>query len=134
MIQNVWECVYKVNKTIITNNPRVLEKYGNQFSVVYLEKPFLDVLYHVRDGIHQGDLLLTHPLSGSVKPNETPYKSILIEKRSASIDMDSLMIIEDAIVMTRNLLKTPKLFMEDDQRMEDCRLIDLTLITSALTK
>ena len=119
-------------KTIITNNPRVLERYGEGYSVVYLEKSFLDVLYHVRDGIHRGDLLLTHPLSGSVKPNETPYKSVVVEKKKAEVDTESLMIIEDAIVMTRNLLKTPKLFLEDDKRMEDCQLIDLTLLTSAL--
>ena len=121
-------------KTIITNNPRVQEQYSDQYNLEYLDKSFLAVLYHVRDGIHQGDLLLTHPLSGSVKPNETPYKSIVVEKKSGNVDMDSLLIIEDAIVMARNLLKTPKLFMEDDQRMEDCKLIDLTLLSSALNK
>lgn len=121
-------------KTIITNNPRVQEQYSDQYNLEYLDKSFLDVLYHVRDGIHQGDLLLTHPLSGSVKPNETPYKSIVVEKKSGNVDMDSLLIIEDAIVMARNLLKTPKIFMEDDQRMEDCKLIDLTLLSSALNK
>lgn len=119
---------------IITNNPRVVEKYGERYDVHYLCAGYLELLDLVRDGIHRGDRLLSHPLSGSVKPNETPYKSVLVEERQDKVDVQSLMIIEDAIVMARNLLKTPKLFLEDDQRMEDCRMIDLTLLDSALEK
>lgn len=119
---------------IITNNPKVLEKYGERYEVHFAPIGFLDLLDMVRDGIHRGNRLLSHPLSGSVKPNETPYKSIIVEESRDNVDVQSLMIIEDAIVMARNLMKTPKLFLEDDQRMEDCRMIDLTLLDSALEK
>ena len=119
---------------IITNNPWVLEKYAQRYEVHFASVGFLQLLDLVRDGIHRGDRLLSHPLSGSVKPNETPYKSVIVEEGRSSVDMQSLMIIEDAIVMARNLMKTPKLFLEDDQRMEDCRMIDLTLLDSALEK
>ena len=119
---------------IITNNPKVVDKYSEQYEVHFASLGFLELLDMVRDGIHRGDRLLSHPLSGSVKPNETPYKTIVVEELRGAVDVQSLMIIEDAIVMARNLMKTPKLFLEDDQRMEDCRLIDLTLLDSALEK
>lgn len=119
---------------IITNNPRVLDKHCEHYDVHFVCIGYLDLLELVRDRIHKGARLLTHPLSGSVKPNETPYKSIVIEEGEDGVDFKSLMIIEDAIVMSRNLLKTPKLFLEDDKRMEDCRVIDLTLLDSALEK
>jgi hypothetical protein len=36
------------------------------------------VLLTVRDHIHSGARLLTHPQAGSVKPYETPYRSVLV--------------------------------------------------------
>lgn len=119
---------------IITNNPWVEEKYKDKYKVDYSEVGYLELLEEVRDGIHLGHKLLSHPLSGSVKPNETPYKSVLVEEVQGDLDVDSLLIIEDAIVMARNLLKNPKLYLEDDQRMDDCRMIDLSLLDSALEK
>lgn len=119
---------------ILTNNPWVKEKYKNKYEIHFADVGYLELLELVRDGIHQGDRLLSHPLSGSVKPNETPFKSVLVEEARGEIDMDSLLIIEDALVMARNLMKNPKLFLEDDQRMNDCRMIDLSLIDSALEK
>ncbi len=119
---------------IITNNPWVKQKYEKSYKVECEELGYLELLELVRDGIHRGDKLLSHPLSGSVKPNETPYKSVLVEEGSGALDVDSLLIIEDAIVMARNLLKTPKLFLEDNQRMQDLRMIDLSLLDSALEK
>lgn len=119
---------------IITNNPWVKQKYEKTYGVDYRDLSYLEILERVRDGIHQGDRLLSHPLSGSVKPNETPYKSILVKETRGQVDTQSLLIIEDAIVMARNLLKNPKLFLEDDKRMEDCRMIDLSLLDSALEK
>jgi hypothetical protein len=44
----------------------------------FIETDMTGVLVYVRDKIHKGHKLLTHPLSGSIKPNESPYKSVLI--------------------------------------------------------
>ena len=63
----------------------------------FVEGSYRDVLIAVRDKIHKGHRLLSHPLSGSVKPNETPYKSVIISRNSAGMDLDSLKIIEDSI-------------------------------------
>lgn len=119
-----------MNFVILTNNPLVKERLGGQYSVEYAEGVYMDVLVRVRDKVHAGHRLLTHPLSGSVKPNETPYKSVMIEKKRGTMDMESLSIIEEAIVACR---KFPVKYEGLPQRvLDDFKLVDLTLIESAL--
>ena len=68
-----------MNKLIITNNSLVFEKYHSNYDVIYLKDAgYLDVLYAARDRIHLSYVLLTHPMAGSLKPNQTPYKSIIV--------------------------------------------------------
>lgn len=66
---------------IITNNPLVKEKLGEDYHVEYEELSYEDTLKKVQKMIFQGYRLLTHPLSGSVKPNETPYSRLCSQKR-----------------------------------------------------
>ena len=61
---------------VITNNPLVRSRLDDTHEVIYLELSYEELLKVVRDRIYEGHRLLTHPLSGSVKPKETPYKSI----------------------------------------------------------
>jgi hypothetical protein len=116
---------------IVTNNALVKEKFTNR-TIDYLDGSLYDVLLKVRDYIHQGHTLLTHPLSGSVKPNETLYKSILISKKANGLDYDSLAIIEDSIQMTEKLLKDNKVRQWPERILKDFRVIDLDLITSGI--
>lgn len=91
---------------IVTNNILVKEKYEDRFEVVYLEDMnYLNILYYVRDRIHEGHELLTHPLSGSIKPNETPYKSIIISKIPQNLDEEGLIILEESILTTKKFLE-----------------------------
>ena len=120
-----------MNEIIITNNPLVKSKYENLYNITFLDTDYKGVLVATRDRIHLGHTLLTHPLSGSVKPNETPYKSILISKSAGAFDSKSLMIMEDALITCEkfgdNRYKmTPSL-------LEDFMTIDLSLISGALT-
>ena len=64
----------KCSYIVITNNPLVFEKLKDEHKVIYKEISYEEILKEARDRIHDGHRLLTHPLSGSVKPNETPYK------------------------------------------------------------
>ena len=85
---------------IVTNNPLVLKEMEHRYSIIYKETTFDGILEQIRDLIHKGYRLLTHPLSGSVKPGETPYKSVLTS-RGERLDMTSLTLIEDAIRTSR---------------------------------
>lgn len=118
---------------LITNNSKVNSKYKDRMDVIYDEGfMFLDVLTYTRDRIHQGHDLLTHPLSGSIKPNETPYKSIIISKKRNKLDEKSLKIIEASIESTEAFLKTKTTPPWAEGVLEDFRVIDLSLIENVL--
>ncbi len=124
-----------VKSIIVTNNPYVNEKYKDKRDLIYLENAkYLDVLEYVRDQIHMGHELLTHPLSGSIKPNETPYKTIMISKKTDQLDSQGLMIMEESIA-------TAKKFMNDkptpdwvESVLDDFRVIDLSLVENMIDK
>ena len=62
---------------IISNNPMVKEQITQQ-PVIFIDGSYGDVLIEVKRLIvDDHHVLLSHPLSGSIKPNETFYKSIL---------------------------------------------------------
>ena len=115
---------------IITNNTLVKEKLGENYHVEYEDLSYEDTLRKVRDRVYLGHKLLTHPLSGSVKPNETPYKSVMISMKPGELDMRSMEIIENAIHACGKFQ-----FKSDKYKPEvydDFRLIDCTLLASAL--
>ena len=116
--------------TILTNNPLVVEKLGPGAPVEYLQCSYKSVLEAARDRVHQGAKLLSHPLSGSVKPGETPYKSIILTNGKGDVDRQSLQLIENAIQACAK-------FQQRCDRYRpavdlDCRLIDWTLLEGAL--
>lgn len=118
------------NYMIVTNNPLVPKKLDDSCTVAYENISYEDVLKKVRDRIHEGHRLLSHPLSGSVKPNETPYKSVMISKGKGEIDEGSLKIIENAIQACHKFV-----FKSDKYKPEvydDFQLIDWTLLESAI--
>lgn len=115
---------------IMTNNPLVKAEFADRYDILYYELPLNELLVQVRDYIHKGHKLLTHPLSGSVKPNETPYKSVLVSGDAGKLDMDSVMIIEDSIICSRKFeVKYPD---PPAHVLADFQEIDRTLIAGAL--
>lgn len=116
--------------SVLTNNPLVRDTLKDKKEVIYKEISYEDVLREARDRVYRGYRLLSHPLSGSVKPNETPYKSIMIGNRKEEIDAQSVKIIESAIESCRKFV-----FKSDKYKPEvykDFQLIDWTLLESAM--
>jgi len=113
----------------ITNNAAFKEKYESQFEVSYHDVTLRELLIIVRDKVHLGYDLLTHPMSGSVKPNETPFKTIFISKANNKVMIDSLPLIEGAI-MTYD--KFAKRNIDYRGKIEDFQLVDMSLAESAL--
>jgi hypothetical protein len=116
---------------IVTNNPAVQIAYQERFPLEFITGGYLDVLIKVRDRVHAGAVILTHPLSGSVKPNETPYKSIVLAQ-GTKLDWDSLQLIENAITVVRGMLKDDIKRMHDPGFDLDFQTIDLSLLSSAI--
>ncbi len=105
-----------------------------RYQLIILESAdYLAVLERVRDAVHKGHKLLTHPLSGSIKPYETPYKSVALSGAVAALDMMSLQTIENAIVKTQHFKSQMTLNRRLSEKiLADFRLIDLQLIVNAL--
>lgn len=115
---------------VITNNPLVRSRLDDIHEVIYLELSYEELLKAVRDRIYEGHRLLTHPLSGSVKPKETPYKSVLISERKEKVDGESVRLIENAILVCQKFQDKSKYYKEEVYK--DFQLVDWTLLESGL--
>ena len=112
---------------IITNNPLVRKRIQGQ-TLQFHDTDCLGVFKAVRDKIHLGHWLLTHPLSGSVKPGETPYKTVLISEEKAELDKNSLSIIEESIQTCVKLEISAAKKKWNEKILADFQLIDYDLI------
>ena len=119
---------------ILTNNPDVAQTFQDR-KVLWVDGSYRDVLIEARDLIHQGHRLLTHPLMGSLKPNETPYRTVAVSSETGPLDLDSLQLIENAVETFDKFARVtrPDRGVNTPERMlADFRMIDLSLIESAL--
>ena len=112
---------------MVTNNPMVRDK---QPEAEFHDTDYLGVLKIVRDRIHLGHKLLTHPLSGSVKPGETPYKTVVLSDEKGSLDEKALSIIEDSIQTCLKLTKSFERPSWNTKVLADFQLIDYGFVFS----
>jgi hypothetical protein len=83
--------------------------------------------------VHQGHLLVSHPLVSSVKPNETPYKSVVLsKKRGGQVDFQSLSIIEASLKKAEQMLSERPLPNYSERVLEDFQFIDRDLLETGL--
>ncbi len=115
---------------ILTNNPKVLALYAERYEVRYEACDYDGILEIIRDRVHTGAHLLTHPLAGSVKPKETPYRSVLMEEGSGAVDAQSLALIESAIASAKKFRNKSAGY--DEKVLEDCQVVDSALLAGAL--
>lgn len=116
---------------IITNNPDVYDELSQDMDIMFVDGQYIDVLITVRDKVHNNYKVLTHPLMGSIKPNQTPYRSLIIES-SDSLDFQSLDIIENSIETCKKFLKDKSCPIWNEKVLEDFRFVDKRLFQSAL--
>lgn len=118
---------------IITNNPLTKQNAGSRYTVEFVNGSTMDVYIKVRDCIHKGHKLLTHPLMSSVKPNETPYRTVIISKCIYStIDYDSVNYIENSIHTTCKFIKMYKIPDWSESVLRDFEVIDYDMIKSII--
>ena len=115
---------------VVTNNPLVAECLPKNYAVDYENITYRKILVKVRDLVYAGHRLYTHPLSGSVKPNETPYKSIVISKKPKKMEAMEAAIISDSLETFDKF--TPIKRELPERVLKDFRLIDYTLLCGAV--
>lgn len=118
---------------IVTNNPRLEAVEAKSFRIERMAS-LQQVLQRSRDLVHQGARLVSHPLAGSLKPWQNPYRSIGLENGD-SLDFGSLKIMEGALERYRIFGRDQDVLKKEAVQKkleEDFSRIDLELITNVL--
>jgi len=118
------------NIIVLTNNSLVRDGYGKDLDIIFIDGEYIDVLKSARDMVHKGAKLITHPLMGSVKPNETPFRSIIVAQGD-SLDIESLTVMESSIASAEKFQRDVKAPLWNDSILNDFRFVDLKLFESA---
>ena len=123
--------------TIVTNNVQCKDRYQGEYEVRYNgDWSYLDVLFEVRNLVHLGKLLLTHPMAGSLKPNQTPYRTVVLgdktmEDKKAYEDIE---LIENSIESCQKFLRCRVLPDWPESIRKDFRTLDLSFIEGAMSR
>lgn len=122
---------------LLTNNEKFKqienELNSNKLNLEYQDITYIEILEKARDLIHKGYKLLTHPLYGSVKPNETLYRSVVLEE-AEEFDIQSLLLIEEAIVTAEKFKKNKMTPNWTESVKDDFRVIDFDLIKKMIDR
>ena len=128
--------MWDMDKTVlVTNNPDVRDKYADKMTVVFVEG-YENVLIKVRDLVYDRHILLTHPQASSLKPNQTPYKSIMVSDlpREQEEFYSQEMTIENSILSCRKFLEIKQTPNWTEEIRKDFMIVDLSLIEGAIQK
>ena len=119
---------------LITNNPMVND-FLKQLVFKFIIGNTMSVYKEARDMIHKNHVLLTHPLFSSLKPNETPYRTIALSRQPREVlDIDSLMYIEKAIEVTQKFLNIRHIPEDSEKLLNDFQIVDFSIIENAIKK
>ena len=118
---------------LITNNPKFKSFKDKRIEVILHENSYMDILEITRDYVHRNYKILTHPLYGSVKPNETVYRTILIEEND-KLDNNSVMLISEAIETFKKFKKNKITPNWTEQVKDDFSVIDYDLLKNAIER
>lgn len=118
---------------IITNNPKFKDLQAQNLVVDFHAISPQQILLLVRDYTHNNYRILTHPLHSSLKPNETPYRTVVITNNAeAKLDFESISLIEKAVATYEKFLKDVEYEIRDEKILADFQLIDYDLIIKAM--
>lgn len=127
--------MWKLEDTIlVTNNDRVYEKYKDITNVIFVES-YEAVLIKVRDLVYDRHVLLTHPQASSLKPNQTPYRSVAVYPKGDEDNTKDIMLIEKCIETYRqwqDIAPTPTNY--EERVANDFKTIDLSVVDNFMPR
>lgn len=89
----------------------------------------------MRDLVYNKHVLLTHPQASSLKPNQTPYRSIVVYPKDEEDNMKDIMLIEKCIEVFnqwQSIMPTPKDYKENVAK--DFKTIDLSVVDNIMPR
>ena len=120
--------------TLITNNDRVYEKYKDELKVILLDS-YEEVLIKVRDMVYDKHILLTHPQASSLKPNQTPYRSVAVYPRGKDDNMKDILLIEKCLQVYyewQEIAPSPEKY--EARVANDFKTIDLSVVDNIIPR
>ena len=121
----------KTEPLFITNNDEVCAYCKGRVECKFLAGgTYLEVLYAARDYIHQGHKLLSHPMAGSLKPNQTPFKTIALDALPAQPQelYESVRLIENSIEAAKKFFNHRGLPPWPEKIKRDFMTVDLSFM------
>lgn len=116
---------------IISNNPLV--KTNTSIPVDMTEGNCLNVMQRALHFVSCGYKLVSHPLSGSIKPNHNPYKSILLNREvNNDPDIPSIHLLHKSMLKAEQMIAENPLPDWSASYTADLQQVDLDLLLSAL--
>lgn len=117
-----------MNYRIVTNNPNVKAVYED---LLFVNGTFLEVLLNVRDLVHEGYELISHPLGASIRMMYSPYRSIIVGEKMNEINKVHIEIIESSIYNYKNTMQRRE---PDEANSKDYAVLDFNLLKSAFNE
>lgn len=115
---------------IVTNNPMAAERFAGRGRVCfYPEESYRDILRRVRDLVYVGHRLRNHPLYGSLRPHETPYRTVVLSEEAMAPDGEECTILSDALTLTAGFT-LPDVQAMDRDILRDYQYIDCDLVSA----
>ena len=78
--------------------------------------------------------LLTHPQASSLKPNQTPYRSILLYQEGVKENTEDILLIEKAIEVFDKWNEIRRVPAYDEKIAYDFKTIDLSMIENVISR
>ena len=122
---------------LITNNRCCAEAFTEYGICLFDESwDYGQVLKEVRDKAHQGYLMLSHPQCGSMKPNQTPYKSVVLALKTmdGQDTFAGVSLAEQALLTYEKFQEMHPTPAWPENVLEDFRTIDLSLMQSVFNR
>lgn len=116
---------------VISNNPIV--KTNVNIPVDMIKGNCLMVMQRALNLVSGGYKLVTHPLSGSIKPNHNPYKSILLSREvNNNPDISGIRLLHKSMLKAEQMIAENPIPDWSSLYAADLQQVDLDLLLSAL--
>lgn len=127
--------MYEIEKCIlVTNNDRAVKELAKGMKESILLPSYEEVLLKTRDLIHRGYELLTHPQASSLKPNQTPFRSVLLYENGGRMNPEELALIENALDAFYKWNRGRKLPGYEEKIENDYKTIDISMLQNVLCR
>ena len=127
--------MYDLEKCIVvTNNDRAAARFEGRVMEICLLETYREVLEKTRDFIHAHRKLLTHPQASSLKPNQTPYRTILLYSEGERDNTGDVILIENALESFDKWSGIRQTQTYDEKIANDYKTIDLSMIENVIAR